>query len=223
MQADEPGTAVLKRRPRHLRKCFLIPGHLWRDSRMAPEALPHFMVAMRFHTLIRSLGALATLGSVMACQSDADDGSANREHADSVSLATAVAHELGTTLREAILRVSPSRAGITFVPGPSSWDTLLTGELRRAEPDIMASIDDSVAAVVLSTHGFQTLGDTAAVHAVVRSCTPAGEGFAFFRDSMVLRFIRTSESDSADWRLAEPIDYDHVFGVCEPTVPPPSE
>jgi hypothetical protein len=177
---------------------------------------------MRFHLPIRSTLALALLYT-MACQSDADDGSADREQADSVSLANAAALELHTTLREAVLRTSPARAGIALVPGPSSWDTLLTGQLERTGSDIIRSSGDSASEVVLSTHGFQTLGDTAAVHAVVRSCTPQGQEFAFFRDSMVLKFIRTGGSDSAAWRLAGPIDYDHVFGVCEPTVPTPSE
>ncbi|HUF30851.1 MAG TPA: hypothetical protein VMM77_09280 [Gemmatimonadaceae bacterium] len=171
---------------------------------------------------MRSAVAFATLGAVLACQSDADNGSARREQADSVSLATAAARELSTTLREAILRTSPARAGIALAPGPTSWDTLLAGQLERAEPDIMASMDDTGRRVVLSTHGFQTLGDTAAVHAVVRSCTPQGQEFAFFRDSMVLKFIRSGDRDAGAWRLAGPIDYDHVFGTCEPTVTAPN-
>jgi hypothetical protein len=163
------------------------------------------------------------LGTTVACQSDADDGPANSEKADSLSLANAAARELNTTLREAVLRTSPARAGIGLVPGPSSWDTLLTDQVQLTGSDFIESASASASEVVLSTHGFQTLGDTAAVHAVVRSCTPQGEEFAFFRDSIVLKFIRTGGSDSAAWRLAGPIDYDHVFGVCEPVVPTPSE
>ena len=175
---------------------------------------------MRFHTPIRSALALAVLFT-MACESD--DSAASRATGDSVALANAAARELNTTLREAVLRTTPARAGIGLIPGPSSWDTLLAGQLERTGSDIIGSAGDSLSEVVLSTHGFQTLGDTAAVHAVVRSCTSDGQDFAFFRDSMVLKFIRTGGNDSAAWRLAEPIDYDHVFGTCEPTVPTPSD
>lgn len=163
---------------------------------------------------------LAALASVAACRGGGDDRRVVESEADSGAIASAAAEAIVETLRgTALSDTAPDRRWL-LAPGPTSWDTLLADELRRAEPSIAEEPDDTMRLTTVTTHGYTTRGDTVDVTVVVRSCVRSDTVFNFTKDSQVHRLVRTATTGDAEWRHAGAVTHDHAIGECEPLATP---
>jgi hypothetical protein len=167
--------------------------------------------------------AIALLATSTACDRDDADSGIAEIQTDSGAIASAAAEAIVATLRGTTLADTAAQRRWLLAPGPSSWDTLLADELRRAEPSIADEAEDTTLVTTVSTHGFATRGDTVDVTVVVRSCVRADTAFNFTKDSLVHRLVRTNDEGESEWRQAGSVTHDHAVGDCEPTAAPESD